>query len=53
MTIDVDKTWDPEKGSLDDHRQAEFAKIQQVPFGQPVPKPVEPTPEPDSDTDAT
>lgn len=39
MAIDVDATWDPAKGSLDDHRQAEFAKIEQVPFGKaPQPK---------------
>jgi len=31
--VDVDVTWDPEKGSLDDHRQQEFAKITQPGFG--------------------
>lgn len=30
--IDVDATWDG-KGSLDDHRQAEFAKLKQSGFG--------------------
>ena len=30
--IDVDATWD-NKGSLDDHRQQEFAKITQPGFG--------------------
>lgn len=39
MTIDVDKTWNPDKCTLDEHRQAEFAKIEQVPFGNaPQPK---------------
>lgn len=39
MTIDVDQTWDPAKGTLDEHRQSEFAKIEQVPFGKaPQPK---------------
>ena len=30
--IDVDSTWDG-KGSLDEHRQLEFAKIKQPGFG--------------------
>jgi len=30
--VDVDSTWDG-KGSLDDHRQAEFAKLKQSGFG--------------------
>ena len=34
MSIDVDTTWDPAKCTLDEHRQAEFAKIEQVPFGK-------------------
>jgi len=34
MAIDVDTTWDPAKCTLDEHRQAEFAKIEQVPFGK-------------------
>lgn len=49
MAIDVDKTWDPAKCTLDEHRQAEFAKIEQVPFGkasQPKAAPVaEPEPQ--------
>ena len=31
--IDVDKSWDG-TGSLDDHRQQEFAKIKQPGFGE-------------------
>lgn len=47
MAIDVDKTWDPAKCTLDEHRQAEFAKIEQVPFGKtPQPK-AEPAPQPE------
>lgn len=38
--IDVDATWDGE-GSLDEHRQKEFAKLQQPGFGGPKPKPAE------------
>ena len=37
--IDVDKSWDG-KGSLDDHRHREFAKIQHPGFGRlPVQQP--------------
>ena len=53
MSIDVDTTWDPAKCTLDEHRQAEFAKIEQVPFGKaPQPK-VEPVaaPEPQDGID--
>lgn len=45
--IDVDATWDG-TGSLDDHRQKEFAKIEQPGFGgkpqpqKPETKPVKP-----------
>jgi hypothetical protein len=47
MSIDVDATWDPAKCTLDEHRQAEFAKIVQVPFGKaPQPK-AEPAPQPE------
>jgi len=35
---DVDATWDG-TGSLDDHRQKEFAKLQQPGFGLPKAKP--------------
>lgn len=41
--VDVDASWDGE-GSLDDHRQREFAKLTQVPFGG---KPAEVTPKPE------
>lgn len=30
--VDVDSTWDG-KGSLDDHRQAEFTKLKEAGFG--------------------
>jgi hypothetical protein len=36
--MDVDATWDG-TGSLDDHRQKEFATLQQAGFGGPKPKP--------------
>jgi hypothetical protein len=39
--IDVDATWDG-TGSLDDHRQKEFATLQQPAFGGPKPKPSAP-----------
>ncbi len=34
MAIDVDTTWNPAECTLDEHRQAEFAKIEQGPFGK-------------------
>jgi hypothetical protein len=38
LTVDVDKTWNPDSGlSLDEHRQIELARIQQPGFGQPEP----------------
>ena len=38
--VDVDKSFDPGSGlTLDEHRQIEFAKLQQPGFGlQPVPQ---------------
>jgi hypothetical protein len=40
--IDVDATYDPASGlTLDEHRQNEFKKLKQVPFGAKT----EPTPE--------
>ena len=39
--IDVDATWDGE-GSLDEHRQREFAKLKQPGFGGPKSAPAEP-----------
>jgi len=38
LTVDVDKTWNPDSGlSLDEHRQIELAKIEQPGFGQAEP----------------
>lgn len=54
MAIDVDATWDSSKSTLDEHRQSEFARIEQVPFGkapQPKAAPV-PAPEPQDAPDA-
>ena len=40
VVVDVDKSFDPASGlTLDEHRQVEFAKLQQPGFGlQPVPQ---------------
>jgi hypothetical protein len=33
--VDVDATWNGE-GSLDEHREREFSKLQEVGFGKPA-----------------
>jgi hypothetical protein len=54
IMIDVDSSYDPASGlTLDEHRQIEFDKLKQVPFGQqatPVEPIAEPTPEPVDET---
>lgn len=48
--IDVDKTWDPEKGTLHDHRMTEFEKLKQAGFATVKAKPKAAQPKPTGTT---